>query len=108
MLAAQIKQRRMQQKMTQSELGIHLGVIKQTISSWETGHSNPTHEQVAKMADLFGITVSEIYGRFEKSSLYEDWPEVIQVLQMSGTKPTPEERRRIARIIRAALDSSDR
>lgn len=105
MLSLQIKKYRMQKDLTQQELGLRLGVIKQTVSSWETGHSNPTHAQVAAMADFFGVTVSEMYGRGgETCSIEENWPEVVQVLQSTGVRPTPEERRRIARIIRASLE----
>ena len=39
-----------------------------------------------------------------KSDIEEDWPEVCQVLRVAGTIATPEERRRIAKIIRASLE----
>ena len=105
MLSEQIKRLRVQKKLSQKELGLHFNVIKQTVSSWETGNSKPSHDLLEKMADYFGVTVSEMYGRDETiSSVEDDWPEVIQVLRMAGKPASPEERRRIARIIRASLE----
>ena len=105
MLADQIKRLRMQKKMSQKELGLVFDVIKQTVSSWETGNSKPSHDLLEKMADFFGVTVNEMYGRSDaKSTIEEEWPDVVQVLRESGPNTTPEERKRIARIIRASLE----
>ena len=104
MLSEQIKRLRMQKKISQQELGLQFNVIKQTVSSWETGHSNPPHDTLEKMAKFFGVTIGEMYGEANtKSSLEQDWPEVVQVLQASGKIATPEERKLIARIIKATL-----
>ena len=105
MLADQIKRLRMQKKLSQKELGLVFDVIKQTVSSWETGNSKPSHDLLEKMADFFGVTVNEMYGRSDaKSTIEEEWPDVVQVLRESGPTTTPEERKRIARIIRASLE----
>ena len=105
MLSEQIKKFRTQKKMSQQELGSVLKVIKQTVSSWETGNSKPSHDLLEKMADFFGVTVNEMYGRSDaKSTIEEEWPDVVQVLRESGPNTTPEERKRIARIIRASLE----
>lgn len=105
MLADQIKRLRMQKKLSQKELGLVFDVIKQTVSSWETGNSKPSHDLLEKMADFFGVTVNEMYGRSDaKSTIEEEWPDVVQVLRESGPNTTPEERKRIARIIRASLE----
>ena len=105
MLSEQIKKFRTQKKMSQQELGSVLKVIKQTVSSWETGNSKPSHDLLEMMADYFGVTVNEMYGRSDaKSTIEEEWPDVVQVLRESGPTTTPEERKRIARIIRASLE----
>lgn len=104
MLGEQIKRLRMQRKMSQKDLGLVFNVIKQTVSSWETGNSKPSHAVLEMMANYFGVTVDQMYGRGEAlSPIEEEWPDVIQVLRESGPTTTPEERKRIARIIRAAL-----
>lgn len=105
MLSEQIKRLRMQKKLSQKELGLQFNVIKQTVSSWETGNSKPSHNLLEKMADFFEVTVSEMYGRDDKrSTIEEEWPDVVQVLRVAGKNATPEERKRIARIIRASLE----
>lgn len=104
MFAEQIRRLRMQKKMSQQELGLLFNVTKQTVSSWETGNSKPSHDLLEKLADFFAVTVSELYGRSEvKSSIEDEWPDVVQVLCAEGKLATPEERKRIARIIRASL-----
>jgi transcriptional regulator with XRE-family HTH domain len=95
----------MQKNISQRELGLRFNVIKQTVSSWETGNSKPPHDTLEAMADFFGVTVNELYGRTDpKSFIEEEWPDLVQVLQTSGKRTTPEERRKIAAIIRASLE----
>ena len=94
----------MQKKLSQESLGLVFNVKKQTVSSWETGNSKPSHDLLEMMADYFGVTISEMYGRADtKSSIEEEWPDIVQVLRVAGKNATPEERKRIALIIRAAL-----
>ena len=94
----------MQKKLSQKELGLVFDVIKQTVSSWETGNSKPSHDLLEMMADYFGVTVNEMYGRSAaKSTIEEEWPDVVQVLRECGATTKPEERIQIARIIKAAL-----
>lgn len=62
MINKRIKQLRKERGMTQAELGNKLGVIKQTISSWETGVSNPNNETLAIMAKFFGVSVDYLLG----------------------------------------------
>ena len=47
MLGKRIKELRKQNHLTQSELGSKLGVIKQTVSSWENGVSSPNNDTLA-------------------------------------------------------------
>lgn len=62
MISKRIRQLRKEAGMTQAELGSRLGVIKQTISSWETGISNPNNEALTTMAKLFGVSVDYLLG----------------------------------------------
>ena len=62
MISKRIRQLRKETGMTQAELGSRLGVIKQTISSWETGISNPNNEALTTMAKLFGVSVDYLLG----------------------------------------------
>ena len=55
-----IKQLRRDSGLTQAELGNKLGVIKQTVSSWENDISSPSNETLSAIAELFGVTVDYI------------------------------------------------
>ncbi len=48
--------------MTQEDLANQIGVSAQAVSKWETGVSMPDILLLPVIADVFGITVDEIYG----------------------------------------------
>ena len=53
-MASRIKEMRTSHNMSQEELGEKLGVLRQTISSWESGNvANIKRSYIAQMADLF-------------------------------------------------------
>jgi len=51
-----IRQLRKDIGLTQEALGKKLGVIKQTVSSWENNISEPNSETLSNMASIFGVT----------------------------------------------------
>ena len=55
-----IKEARLQKNITQEDLAEHLGVTRQTISSWETGKSYPDIISVIKMSDIFDISLDKM------------------------------------------------
>lgn len=57
-----IRQLRLEAGLTQDSLGKKLGVIKQTVSSWENGISEPNSEILSNMASLFNVTVDDLLG----------------------------------------------
>lgn len=57
-----IRQLRLGAGLTQDSLGKKLGVIKQTVSSWENGISEPNSEVLSNMASLFNVTVDDLLG----------------------------------------------
>lgn len=54
--------------MTQEELGIKLGVSKQTISNWETGLKTPRMGSIQKLAALFNVKKSFIIEGVEDNT----------------------------------------
>lgn len=66
MIGTRIKQLRKENGLTQSELGSKLGVIKQTISSWENGISNPSNESVAIIASIFNVSTDYLLSNDKK------------------------------------------
>mgnify|MGYP000800109289 CR=1 FL=1 len=55
-----IKQLRKEAGLTQGELGKKLGVVKQTISSWENNVSEPNSETLSELSKLFGVSVAPV------------------------------------------------
>ena len=52
-----IRQLRKEAGLTQEALGKKLGVIKQTVSNWENGISEPNSEVLSNIASIFGISI---------------------------------------------------
>ena len=48
---------------TQQELAVVCNTTVKTISHWETGYSEPSLEQLCKLADFFETTVDDLLGR---------------------------------------------
>ena len=58
-----IKQLRLQQKMTQDELAERLFVTRQTVSNYETGKSRPDVDMLVKISEVFHTDLQQlIYG----------------------------------------------
>lgn len=55
-----IKEIRVENKLTQKQMGAILSVSQDTVSLWETGKSLPTAEFLISMAKNFNVTVDYI------------------------------------------------
>lgn len=62
MLGKRINELRKSSGMIQEEFGKKLGVIKQTVSSWENDLSEPNHAATIAIAKLFGVTTDYLLG----------------------------------------------
>lgn len=61
---------RKENKMTQSELGEKLHVTDKTISSWESGRTEPSLEMIVKLAEILSCSVGYLmYGNVDKSDI---------------------------------------
>lgn len=69
MIEENIRRLRKNAKMSQEDLAEKLSVVRQTVSKWERGLSVPDAEMVIKMADLFGVPVSELLGMETSSAV---------------------------------------
>lgn len=65
MLHKTLKYFRTSHKMTQETLALKLGVTRQTVSKWENGISVPDADTLAKMADIFEVSIGELLGANE-------------------------------------------
>lgn len=59
-LGENIAARRKALKLSQEYLAEHVGVSRQAVSKWETGQTEPTAKNLVRLAQLFGISVSEL------------------------------------------------
>ncbi len=58
-----IREHREKLGMTKSELAQIMGVDASAVTRWETGEAMPRASKLPKLADLFGCTIDELYGR---------------------------------------------
>ena len=76
--------------LTQEGLAGQLGVTNQAVSKWESGQSCPDIALLPKIADLFGITLDELFGReapkAEPATAQLPWPDdgVLRVMLYAG------------------------
>ena len=54
--------------LSQTEAARRLGVDQSTVSNWETGKKAPRASKLAGMADLYGCTIDELFGRSRDSA----------------------------------------
>ena len=77
--------------LTQDSLSQQLGVTNQAVSKWESDQSCPDILLLPKIADIFGITIDELFGREPKAVSFPaqppfPWPDdgVLRVLLYAG------------------------
>ena len=61
-IGSNIKKFRTECRLSQEYLAEELGVSRQAVSKWETGQTEPTAKNLVQLAQLFGVTVSELVG----------------------------------------------
>ncbi len=64
---------RSEKGISQSQLGEMLGVTNKAVSKWENGNAKPNTNLIPRIAEIFGVTVEELFAckRFEKDSEIE-------------------------------------
>ncbi len=65
---------RSEKGLSQAQLGEMLGVTNKAVSKWENGSTKPNTVLIPRIAEIFGITVEELFAckRFEKDSEFEN------------------------------------
>ncbi len=61
--AENLKELRKEKEIGQETLALELSVSVKTVSHWETGYTQPSIEQLIKIADYFGVSTDELLGR---------------------------------------------
>lgn len=52
-------------KLSQKYVALTLGIAAPSVANWERGKTNPSHENIVKLADLYGVSVDYLLGRTE-------------------------------------------
>lgn len=86
MIEENIRRLRKNAKMSQEDLAEKLSVVRQTVSKWERGLSVPDAEMVIKMADLFGVPVSELLGMETSSAVTVNSGKKQSIRESSGSE----------------------
>lgn len=55
--------------MKQEELGVAVGVSKQSVSNWENENIMPSIDLLVRLADCFGTTTDHLLGRGDRTTL---------------------------------------
>ena len=48
--------------LTQAEIADKLGLTSRVVGAWESGRARPRLDKMSQLADLFGVTVSDLMG----------------------------------------------
>jgi transcriptional regulator with XRE-family HTH domain len=97
-------------RLTQEEFSAKFGATRNQLNGWLVGRGEPDIEMLKNIAKVSGVSVDWLVGEIdlrtqEIGDLERDWPEVVNTLLQLGRKPSLEEQRRIANIIKAAIDT---
>ena len=68
MLNENIKNLRKSKGLSQEELAVKLNVVRQTVSKWENGTSDPNTSNLIALAKLYGISAEELLKSVEHSA----------------------------------------
>lgn len=64
-----LRELRTERNMTQEELANRLGIVKATVSGYETSQTYPSIEVLIKLCDIFDVTSDYLLGRSESRTL---------------------------------------
>ncbi len=69
MLGQNIRQLRQERGLSQEELGLRIGVSKQSVSNWENGNIMPSIDILLRLSDFFGVSTDLLLGRSSRRTL---------------------------------------
>lgn len=67
-IGQRLKELRKQKKMTLKEVGDYLSLTGVAVSCYEKETRKPSPEVIEKLADLYGVSIDDIYGRQNDAS----------------------------------------
>ena len=64
-LSENLKLLRRQTGIGQAKLAEMIGISPKTVSHWETGYTEPSVDELIKLADVFDVSIDELVGRIQ-------------------------------------------
>lgn len=87
MINENIKNARKAKGISQEEMAIHLNVVRQTVSKWETGLSVPDADVLIRIADLLDVSVTDLLGvKFQNDAVDDLAKELARVNEQLAMK----------------------
>lgn len=78
-IGKRIKELRQNKKLTQEEFGKIFGIVKSTVSMYESGKSTPDDELKKKIANYFNVTLDYLMGVTDiKNSYIDTNPKIVE------------------------------
>lgn len=71
-LANRIKELRKSKNLTQTEFGQIFGIVKSTVSLYESGKSTPNDEIKKKICEYFNVSFDYLLGRTDKKDIEKE------------------------------------
>ena len=68
--AENLRSMRRHMRWTQEELALRLGYTEKAISKWEGGFTIPPADTLIRIADIFSVSLDELFGRYSQPSYY--------------------------------------
>lgn len=57
--------------MSQKYVALTLGIAAPSVANWERGKTKPSHENIVKLADLYGVSTDYLLGRSDEPTQQE-------------------------------------
>jgi len=105
-IASNLKALRVNKDMRQSELAEALGVTQAAVARYEAGITTPNEEVLLKYADLFDVSLDQIFGRsirYENSNfepISHEFKKEFDNLLAESLKPGSKSRKAIEEILK--------
>lgn len=71
-------------RLTQEEVANHLGITKAAVSKWECGQSMPDISMLPLIAELYGVSIDELFGRADDVTQEEADAIYLKALSLFG------------------------
>lgn len=73
MIGNELRRLRKERGLYQSDVAASLNVAQPTVASWENGTRIPDADKILALADYFGVSIDEIFGRSISDDDKEIW-----------------------------------